>query len=120
AILAMKRGQNLCHYVGTYCSQKILGACVSRKQTYCCFNSRLARIVQEQGRTQLGRDWGGAKTPNCSGLSAEDFEKLDFSKMDLGEFAQEIMANVKMPNSSSVGTNANTTIQNRVQNYFSR
>jgi conjugal transfer mating pair stabilization protein TraN len=120
SLLAMKRGQNLCHYVGTYCSQKILGSCVARKQSYCCFNSRLARIVQEQGRQQLGRSWGDPKSPDCSGLSAEDFQRLDFSQMDFGEFADEIMKNTRMPNPATVNSNANTTIQNRVQNYFNR
>jgi len=53
-ILGMKRGQNLCVHVGTYCSQKVLGVCVQKKQSHCCFNSRIARLIASNGRAQLG------------------------------------------------------------------
>jgi conjugal transfer mating pair stabilization protein TraN len=90
----MRRGQNLCVHVGTYCSSRILGACITRKQSYCCFNSRLARIVNEQGRAQLGRDYGDAKSPDCSGITVDALQRLDFSRMDLSEFYAEIVAKV--------------------------
>jgi conjugal transfer mating pair stabilization protein TraN len=50
-ILAMKNDNRLCHSVGSYCSIKIpiIGTCVETTQTYCCFNSKLARILNEQG-----------------------------------------------------------------------
>ncbi|MDR0233572.1 MAG: conjugal transfer protein TraN, partial [Zoogloeaceae bacterium] len=30
----------------------------AKRDGYCCFPSKLARIIQEQGRTQLGKPWG--------------------------------------------------------------
>jgi conjugal transfer mating pair stabilization protein TraN len=92
-VLALKKGQNLCHYVGTYCSQKaILGGCLTKKDTQCCFNSRLARIIHEQGRPQIGRGWGSAQSPDCGGFTIEELGRLDFSRMDLSEFTREISA----------------------------
>lgn len=88
--LAMRRGVGLCHYVGSYCSQKSLGTCVERKQTHCCYNSKLAKLIAEQGRDQLGIDWGTPKAPNCEGFSVEQIEALDFSTMDFSEFIAEI------------------------------
>jgi hypothetical protein len=80
-----------CHYVGNYCSERDwLGGCLARTYSYCCFPSMLARIVQEQGRPQLDRDWGKSKEPSCEGFTIEEFQNLDWSKIDLSEFYDSI------------------------------
>ena len=40
----------------------------------CCFNSMLARIVNEQGRAQVGKGWGGAQSPDCSGFTVAQLQ----------------------------------------------
>ena len=90
--VAMRKSERLCHYLGSYCSSKFLGACVEKKESYCCFNSRLSRIINEQGRGQIGKGWGGAKSPDCSGFTPEELQSLDFGQMDLTEFYAEIQA----------------------------
>ena len=102
--LAMKEGAGLCHSVGTYCSSciRILGACVAcieHTTGKCCFNSKLARIVNEQGRVQVGKGWGSGKNPDCSGFSIAQLQSLDFAAMDLSEFYASIV-----PTLPSVGT----------------
>ncbi len=92
----LKKGQNLCHYVGTYCSKGEKFGCIERSESYCCFNSRLARIIQEEGRKQTGKSWGSAKNPDCSGFTLEEFETLDFEAMDLSEFEAEIKAKAEL------------------------
>ena len=89
-------GKGMCHYIGDYCQQKwpLIG-CVQRANTYCCFNSKLGRIIHEQGRIQLqqfgaGGDWGGAESPNCRGFTPEEFQMLDFSRIDLSEYFGDI------------------------------
>jgi len=89
--LAMKEGARLCHTVGTYCSSciRVLGSCVScitRTTRKCCFNSMLSRIVNEQGRVQVGRGWGSARSPDCAGFTVAELQSLDFAAMDLSEF----------------------------------
>jgi hypothetical protein len=81
-----------CHYVGSYCSKKIkyIG-CVQKRKTYCCFHSALARIIQEQGRPQIGKGWGDPKSPDCSGFTINEFQKLDFSKIDFSEWVNMIV-----------------------------
>jgi conjugal transfer mating pair stabilization protein TraN len=66
-ILAMKNDTRLCHQVGSYCSSRIpiIGVCIETTRSYCCFNSRLARIINEQGRVQIGRGWGAAQSPTA-------------------------------------------------------
>jgi len=93
-ILAKRRKNGKCHYIGEYCSKelKLLATkiCIQHKDTYCCFNSKLARIINEQGRPQINKDWGSANSPNCRGFTPEEFSKLDFSKIDLSEFYNSI------------------------------
>lgn len=119
-ILAMKKGQNLCVSFGKYCSKKRLGACMERKESSCCFNSRLARIINEQGRAQLGKGWGSQKHPDCSGFTAAELEKLDFSKIDLSEFIAEIMGSIKLPNLDGISQNIQGVVQDKMQNYYER
>lgn len=88
------RGQKLCHKVGSYCADDLLGACIKKKESYCCFTSKLARIIQEQGRPQLGKGWGEAESPDCSGFTVEQIGLLDFGAMDFSEFISDVMDNV--------------------------
>jgi len=107
-MVAMRKSAQLCHYLGSYCSSKFAGACVEKKESYCCFNSRLSRIINEQGRGQIGKDWGGAKSPDCSGFTPEELQSLDFGQMDLTEFYAEIQA--KPLDTSAI----QSAIQNRI------
>ena len=100
----MKEGAGLCHSVGTYCSSciRILGHCVScieHTTGKCCFNSRLARIINEQGRVQVGKGWGSGESPDCSGFTIAQLQSLDFAAMDLTEFYASIV-----PTLPNVGT----------------
>lgn len=110
-MLAKKRQNDLCHSVGSYCSKKIkLGGakmCVQNSDSYCCFNSKLARIFHEQGRPQLGMGWGSSDAPDCRGFKPEEFQKLDMSKMDLSEFTSSLPA-------ATIDTGA---IKNKVKNH---
>ncbi|WP_405053669.1 conjugal transfer protein TraN [Sphingobium sp. MK2] len=94
--VGMLRGSGMCHEVGSYCSSSILGICVQKARGHCCFNTKLGRIIQEQGRSQLKAfsaiGWGTAKQPYCRGFTPEEFQALDFSKMDLSEYYTEIEA----------------------------
>jgi conjugal transfer mating pair stabilization protein TraN len=113
-ILAMKRDNRLCHGVGSYCSARvpIIRLCIETTQSYCCFNSRLARIVNEQGRGQLGRGWGGPQNPDCSGFTVAQLQALDFSRMNLAEFYAEIA-----PTLPDVGA-MRSRAQQRINSYY--
>jgi conjugal transfer mating pair stabilization protein TraN len=117
-MFAMRKGQNLCHYVGTYCSSDSIFGCVEDTQTYCCYNSRLARIVNEEGRAQIGKDWGDKKNPNCSGFTTEEFESLDFGAMDLSEFTDEIMRSVSLPNVDGLSQDMQQRVIDKTKNYY--
>lgn len=95
--LARLKARGLCHEIGEYCSKKIkLGftkICIEYTKSYCCFNSKLSRIVHEQGRPQMKTDinnWGPAEGPHCRGFTPEEFQMLDFSAIDLSEWYGDI------------------------------
>ena len=85
----LQRGQ--AKYVGSYCKNSIpiIGICLQKVKSYCVFKSKLARIIHEQGRAQLGIGWGGAAAPNCRGFTLLELRQLDFSKIDLSEFLED-------------------------------
>lgn len=93
---AMLRSSGMCHEVGSYCTSSFLGICLQKAKGHCCFNTKLGRIIQEQGRPQLksfnGVGWGTPRQPLCRGFTPEEFQALDFSKMDLGEYYADIEA----------------------------
>lgn len=79
------------HYVGQYSDDCAAGICLKKRKVYCIFPTKLARIVQEQGREkQLGRHFGDAKHPDCSGMTTEELQKIDFSQIDFKEFYEDI------------------------------
>lgn len=95
--IAMKEGAGLCHTVEAHrCAHcvRVLGHCVfctGYETTKCCFNSVLARLINEQGRTQLSLGWGNGARPICTGFSVDQLTRLDFSKMDLSEFYASVV-----------------------------
>ena len=110
-VTAMKRDARLCVEFGDYCSSciTVFGkcvACLERTKSYCCFNSHLARIINEQGRAQVGKTWGSdtARNPDCSGFSVAQLQSLDFSRMDLSEFYAEITPTIL--NAGTAASNA--------------
>lgn len=114
--LGVNRQNKVCHLVGSYCSNKnALGFCDSKKETYCCFNSKLARLLQEQGRPQLGLGWGTPQTPDCRGLTPAEIQSLDFSTMDLSEFYTDAMLKAKELDPAQMGA----AVGNRITNYYS-
>lgn len=84
--LGQAKKKYLAHYIGKYCDEKdpILGICLKWKNSYCVFSNKMARIIQEEGRlTQLNpQALGSAKEPSCIGLTLEELQHLDMSRIN--------------------------------------
>lgn len=77
----------LAHYLGEYCSKWVKWpggkVCKEHRRTYCVFNSKMGRIVQEEGRLRHNSNaFGTAEEPRCTGITAEQFERLDVDGID--------------------------------------
>ncbi len=63
-------------YMETYCSQRFLFVCAQRSRRYCTYNSRIARIISEQGLRQLYGSF------SCRAMTQEEMEAIDWSRID--------------------------------------
>ncbi|KIE04240.1 hypothetical protein NF27_IP00080 [Candidatus Jidaibacter acanthamoeba] len=88
-----------CHHVGSWKELKGL----KKKESHCCFKSKLARIIQVEGRKQLGIGWGDRKNPDCRALTLEEIQRIDFSRIDFGELFDEIVEKAKLQADSQKG-----------------
>ena len=86
------RDKNLCVQVGTYCAERdeIFDSCIRKKTTFCCYGTKMARLIQQNGRAQLGLGWGNVDSPDCNGLSPEQLSRIDFSKINFSEIFEDI------------------------------
>ncbi len=84
--LGAQRELRNCHYIGSYCSNDTFLGCIEKTESYCCFNSPLSRIIQEQVRPQLNMSWGSPETPQCNGIPTGKLEAVDWSDVDLSEW----------------------------------
>lgn len=106
--------RGLCHSLGSYCSNKVLGVCTTKKTAYCCYQSKLTRIIQEQGRPQLGKSWGKPKEATCEGFTVDEFSRLDLSLMDFSEIYSEFLEAAKLPDEIELAGE----IQARIRDYY--
>ena len=75
----------------------------------------MGRILQEEGRPTLkafapSGNWGSAKEPSCRGFTPEEFQMLDFSRIDLSEGYGDIQVNTQEQMTS--------TMQNKIDNAY--
>ncbi|EDH7685226.1 conjugal transfer protein TraN [Salmonella enterica subsp. enterica serovar Typhimurium] len=103
-------------YVGTYCSKKVLGVCLQKKKAYCQFESKLAQIVQAQGRNaQLGISFGSGKKPDCRGITVEELQSLQFDRMDFSNFYSDLDAGTTIPSDSELADRVKAQIEAALQ-----
>jgi conjugal transfer mating pair stabilization protein TraN len=112
--LAQLRQDKKCVYVGTYCAEKVLNLCIRKKSNFCCFGTKLARLIHEQGRPQLKMTFGDGEHPQCRGFTVEELTKLDFDKIDLSELLSELTSKFKAPNMSKLSQDFSQDWKHRI------
>jgi conjugal transfer mating pair stabilization protein TraN len=106
-MLAMHRGANLSVFIKESCSKKAFGSCVQYVDEFCSFNSILAKIVNIQGKTQLGLPLEG-----CAGLTVDQISAIDFTKVDFSEFTDEMTQQAISHVPTNIGGNYQPIQQN--------
>lgn len=68
---------DLCHAVGDRCVDEwiVIGGCCLTGYDYCCYDQVLTKILVEQIKAQLPRDWA-----HCSGISLSDLNHISFKQ----------------------------------------
>lgn len=101
--LAKAKKDKLTVSVGEFCSKKVLGVCLQKKRSYCQFDSKLAQIVQQQGRNgQLHISFGSSKHPDCRGITVDELQQIKFDRLDFTNFYEDLMNNQKIPDSGAL------------------
>ena len=95
--LAAKKSLRSCTYLGSYCNTKVFGACMEERESYCCYSSPLARILQEQIRPQLGMPYGDIKQPDCSGIPVNRLAEVDWNRVNLDEWLAILKITNRLP-----------------------
>ncbi|WP_207462135.1 conjugal transfer mating pair stabilization protein TraN [Azospirillum sp. SYSU D00513] len=108
--LAAQRELKNCHYIGSFCQSEALGVCIEVRKSYCCYNSPISRIIQEQVhlQPQVGMTWGTPEEPNCDGLTTDKMELVDWSAVNLDEWLALLAETGHLPNESTVNIGALT------------
>ena len=115
--LAKERNAGNTHYLGRYCSRRtFFGLCIRHSRAWCVFGSKLGRILQQQGRAQLGIGWS-----SCRGFTVAEIESIDFARLDLSEFTQDLMdgsrePSVSLPDAGDTGT----AMRTRIRDFYRR
>ncbi|HAU4373902.1 TPA: type-F conjugative transfer system mating-pair stabilization protein TraN [Citrobacter freundii] len=114
--LGKAKDKKLTVYVGEYCSKKVLGVCLEKKRGYCVFDSKLARIIQEQGRRdQLGVGFGKGKSPDCRSITVDELQRLDFGVMNFSDFYDDLNAGSEIPEDQALLKKAQDIIAEKMQ-----
>lgn len=101
--------------VGEACNREVLGVCVQKKQAYCVFQGKLARIIQEQGRRdQLHISFGSGDSPDCRGITVPELQSINFDLINFQDFYSDLMANQKIPDSATMVQQAKDRIAAQV------
>lgn len=101
--LGQAKEKKLTISLGSYCASKVLGACTRKKKTYCVYDSKMARIIQEQGnKNQLGSNFGSAKNPICDPITPEQLQSINFEHIDFTDFYADMRADMDLPNTDEI------------------
>ncbi|RZI47493.1 hypothetical protein EDM53_01550 [Rickettsiales endosymbiont of Peranema trichophorum] len=91
-ILAKARKEGKCVEIGKYCASKKLGICLIERTVYCCYDSKIAKEINEQARNKglVRKGWGSVKSADCSGFSVEELQNLNFSAINFDFLSEDI------------------------------
>ena len=103
--------------IGEFCSKKVLGVCIEKKRSYCQFDSKLAQIVQQQGRNgQLHIGFGKASSPDCRGITQTELQQIKFDKLDFSNFFDDLQKNKKIPDNDTLTKRVREEIAAQLKN----
>lgn len=87
---------------------------LKKVNVYCLFPSKLAGILQIQGRFgQLGIGFGDAQNPVCDkGLNASLLERIDFKRLDLSSIVDDFKAKAQFKTLEEIQAQAESKASN--------
>ncbi len=94
-------------YIGTKCEKRNPFGCYLYEKMYCVWPSLLSRDVQEQGRRdQLHISFGTPDHPDCSGITVDQIQQINFNLIDFSNAYDEIENNTDLPDTAQTEADA--------------
>ncbi|MCG6268467.1 conjugal transfer protein TraN [Vibrio furnissii] len=107
--LAIAKNKNMAIEVGTYCAEKTaLGVCIRKKTSYCVYNSEISKITMSSAQSQLGKSFGAAKSPDCTGLTEKQITDLNWEVIDWSPVVGDVT--VTIPSIDALKDKVNDTV----------
>lgn len=105
--LNAQREVGMCSRVGTRCASGAFGACLDKRDAWCCWSSPLTKSVREHmagGQPGIDRGaFGTAKNPDCAGVSREEaLAAYESESVPLEEFQARLEAAGALPKASTL------------------
>ena len=67
----------MCHFIESKTSGSSLSMNKRTKYRYCCYDDKITRILVEQSKAQLGKDW-----QHCTDITLKELQFLKFDACD--------------------------------------
>ena len=105
---------DLCHLASKTCSQEeVFGDdCDLDGYNYCCYDQLLTKILVEQLKAQLGRDWA-----HCTGISLDDLKYVSFRECDAADKAAPLIDGAHQVNQIDMADDADDIIYDPTTSY---
>jgi conjugal transfer mating pair stabilization protein TraN len=111
-LLAVHKGSDLSAFISEECTNTGAFGCSMKTDYFCSFNSVLARIINIQGKTQLGLN-----IADCQGITTAQLSQIDFSKINFSDFTRSMVQNAQnnTPTNTSLGDGYTPILQTTTQ-----
>ena len=94
--LAEKRRAGAAAFLGWECNY-VLGGCLTVNEFWCAYDTKFARVFQEEAHVQTGTQLNYPSASPCPALSITELKLLDISQMDLTEVYGDLLSQTGTP-----------------------
>lgn len=107
---AQQEGRAVIAYPDVYCAKRKYKTCLQKRQSWCVFQSKLAKLIQVEARRQLGFNFGyvgrDSNNADCRGLTTTEVAAIKFDtpqmQQALKELAKDFESKKHLPEPSQV------------------
>lgn len=118
---AQHEGRAIIAYPSVYCAKRKYKVCLQKRQSWCVFQSKLAKLIQIEARRQLGLNFGYVgrddNNANCRGLTTTEIATIAFDtpqmQLALKELATEFESKKRLPESNQVARTVEEQVRNQ-------
>ncbi|TNC80111.1 MAG: hypothetical protein C9356_15750 [Oleiphilus sp.] len=94
-----KNSGQVCAGGNTYCADEWGNSCIEEWRTACCFETKLARLIQEAAERQNVRpSFGTGPNMECRALTLNEIKAIDWDDIEHEEWLEVLTVSGRLPN----------------------